>query len=132
MPPPRVRVVVADDHPLFREGIERAVRERPDLELVAAAADGRAALDSIRDLEPHVAVLDLRLPGLDGIQILNAVVRDGMPSRILLLSAFGLLLAIIPGGQENRAIVAMFFPVHLVLAWAIAQPQVQPPATRVR
>jgi two-component system, NarL family, nitrate/nitrite response regulator NarL len=60
MPPPRVRVVVADDHPLFREGIERAVRERPELELVAAAADGRQALDTIRDLEPHVAVLDLR------------------------------------------------------------------------
>jgi two-component system, NarL family, nitrate/nitrite response regulator NarL len=89
MPPPRVRVVVADDHPLFREGIERAVRERPELELVAAAADGREALTTIRDLEPHVAVLDLRLPGLDGLQILNAVVRDGMPSRVLFLSASG-------------------------------------------
>src|SRR5262245_13484792 len=87
MPPPRVRVVVADDHPLFREGIERAVRERPELELVAAAAEGREALATIRDLEPHVAVLDLRLPGLDGLQILNAVVRDGMPSRVLFLSA---------------------------------------------
>ena len=43
-----------------------------------------------------------------------------------------LLLAIIPGGQENRAIVAMFLPVHLVLAWALALPQVQPPATRAR
>ena len=53
-------------------------------------------------------------------------------AAILLLSAFGLLLAIIPGGQENRAIVAMFFPVHLVLAWALAQPQVQPPAPRAR
>jgi hypothetical protein len=53
-------------------------------------------------------------------------------AAILLLSAFGLVLAIMPGGQENRAIVAMFFPVHLVLAWAIAQPQVQPPATRTR
>jgi hypothetical protein len=51
---------------------------------------------------------------------------------VLLLSAFGLLLSIIPGGQENRAIAALFFPVHLVLAWAIAQPQVQPPATRAR
>jgi two-component system nitrate/nitrite response regulator NarL len=89
MPPPRVRVVVADDHPLFREGIERAVRERPELELVAAAAEGREALATIRDLEPHVAVLDLRLPGLDGLQILNAVVRDGMPSRVLFLSASG-------------------------------------------
>ena len=53
-------------------------------------------------------------------------------AAILLLSAFGLLLAIIPGGQENRAIVAMFFPVHLVLAWSLAQPQVRPPTTRAR
>jgi two-component system nitrate/nitrite response regulator NarL len=89
MPPPRVRVVVADDHPLFREGIERAVRGRPELELVGAAAEGREALTTIRDLEPHVAVLDLRLPGLDGLQILNAVVRDGMASRVLFLSASG-------------------------------------------
>jgi hypothetical protein len=53
-------------------------------------------------------------------------------AAVLLLSTFGVLLAIIPGGQENRAIGALFFPVHLVLAWAIAQPQVQPPATRDR
>jgi two-component system nitrate/nitrite response regulator NarL len=87
MPLPRVRVVVADDHPLFREGIERAVRERPHLELVGAAADGRAALALIRELVPQVAVLDVRLPGLDGLQILNALVRDGVPSRVLILSA---------------------------------------------
>jgi two-component system, NarL family, nitrate/nitrite response regulator NarL len=89
MPPARVRIVVADDHPLFREGIERAVRERPDLELVASAADGRDALAQIRDLEPAVAVLDLRLPLLDGLQVLNAVTRDALPTRVLFLSASG-------------------------------------------
>jgi two-component system, NarL family, nitrate/nitrite response regulator NarL len=82
-----VRIVVADDHPLFREGIERAVRERPDLELLASAADGREALHQIRDLEPAVAVLDLRLPQLDGLQVLNAVTRDALPTRVLFLSA---------------------------------------------
>jgi len=51
-------------------------------------------------------------------------------AAILLLSAFGALLAVIPGGQESRAIVALFLPVHLVMAWAIAQPQVKPPASR--
>jgi two-component system nitrate/nitrite response regulator NarL len=89
MPPPRVQVVVADDHPLFREGIERAVRERPDLELVASAADGREALAQIRELGPSVAVLDLRLPGLDGLEVLNAVTRDALPTRVLILSASG-------------------------------------------
>jgi two-component system, NarL family, nitrate/nitrite response regulator NarL len=89
MPPARVSVVVADDHPLFREGIERAVRERPDLELVGAAADGREALERIRELAPQVAVLDLRLPELDGLQVLNAVTRDGLDTRVLILSASG-------------------------------------------
>ena len=68
MPPARVSVVVADDHPLFREGIERAIRERPELELVGAAADGREALQRIRELAPQVAVLDLRLQELDGLR----------------------------------------------------------------
>jgi two-component system, NarL family, nitrate/nitrite response regulator NarL len=89
MPQARVPVVVADDHPLFREGIERAVRERPDLELVGSAADGREALAHIRELAPRVAVLDLRLPGLDGLQVLNAVTRDKLPTRVLILSASG-------------------------------------------
>jgi two-component system nitrate/nitrite response regulator NarL len=89
MPPARVSVVVADDHPLFREGIERAVRERPDLQLVGAAADGRKALAQIRELTPQVAVLDVRQPDLDGLQVHNAVVRDGLPTRVLFLSASG-------------------------------------------
>jgi len=87
MPPARVTVLIADDHPLFRDGIARAIRARPDLELVAEVGDGREALERIRELAPAVAVLDLRLPGLDGLAILNAVRRDGLPTRILTLSA---------------------------------------------
>ena len=89
MPPARVSVVVADDHPLFRDGIERAVRERPDLELLGVAADGREALERIRELAPRVAVLDLRLPELDGFQVLNALTRDKLDTRVLMLSASG-------------------------------------------
>jgi two-component system nitrate/nitrite response regulator NarL len=83
----RVGVVVADDHPLFREGLERAVRGRPDLELLWAAAEGREALERIRALAPDVAVLDLRLPDLDGLQILNALVREGSRTGVVFLSA---------------------------------------------
>ena len=89
VPSTRVSVVVADDHPRFREGIERAVRERPELDLVASAADGREALGLIRELEPAVAVLDLRLPGLDGMKILDAITHDAVPTRVLILSASG-------------------------------------------
>ena len=84
----RVRVLVADDHPLFREGVARAIKEWPELELIGEVADGRAALDLIRAELPHVAVVDMRLPGLDGAEIAAAVTRDGLSTRVLLLSAF--------------------------------------------
>lgn len=88
MTEPRVRVIVADDHPLYRESVVRAVKDRPEFELVGEAADGRTVLEDIRRLEPDVAVLDYKMPELDGLQVLNAVRRDGLPTRVVLLSAF--------------------------------------------
>jgi two-component system, NarL family, nitrate/nitrite response regulator NarL len=84
----RVSVLVADDHPIYREGIVRAIKERPDLELVGEAADGRHALEEIKRLGPAVAVLDIRMPGLDGTQVLSALRRDGVETEVLFLSAF--------------------------------------------
>jgi two-component system, NarL family, nitrate/nitrite response regulator NarL len=84
----RVRVLVAEDHPLFRQAVVRTVKERPDFEVVAETADGREALDAIRALRPDVAVLDLKMPGLDGVQVLNALTRDGDATRVVLLSAY--------------------------------------------
>jgi two-component system, NarL family, nitrate/nitrite response regulator NarL len=84
----RVRIVVADDHPLFREAVVRAVRERPEFELVGEAADGREALSAIRERSPDVAVLDVKMPELDGLRVLNAVKRDGLATRVVLLSAY--------------------------------------------
>jgi two-component system nitrate/nitrite response regulator NarL len=84
----RATVIVADDHPLFRDGVVRAVKAWPELQLIAEAADGRTALALIRELVPTVAVVDLRLPELDGIAIAHAVTRDGLATRLLLLTAF--------------------------------------------
>ena len=84
----RVRVLIAEEHPLYREGVVRAVKERPELELVAEAADGRQALALIKELAPDVAVLDVKMPELDGLQVANAVGRDGLATRVLMLSAF--------------------------------------------
>jgi two-component system, NarL family, nitrate/nitrite response regulator NarL len=82
----RTSVLIAEDHPLFRGALEEAVRSRPDLELVGTAEDGRAAIEEIRRLEPEVALVDMRMPELDGSQVLNAVVRDGLSTRVLFLS----------------------------------------------
>lgn len=84
----RIRVLVADDHPLFREGLVRAVKERPDLELVAQCGDGRLAMAQIEELQPDVALLDMRLPSLNGIQIITALSDAASPTKALVLSAF--------------------------------------------
>jgi len=84
----RVRVVVADDHPVYRDGVVRALSASGQVEVVAEADDGRAALDAIREHKPDVALLDYKLPELDGVAIAGAVVRDQLPTRVLLVSAF--------------------------------------------
>ena len=68
-----MRVLAADGQPLYRDAVARAIRERPELELVGQAGDGREALDAIGAEEPDVAVIDRTLSGLSGEQVLNAV-----------------------------------------------------------
>jgi two-component system nitrate/nitrite response regulator NarL len=86
--PERIRVLVADDHPLFRDGIARAVQGRPELELLAATADGRETLDRVIADRPDVAVVDLRMPGLDGLAVLETIRRQELGTRVIVLSAF--------------------------------------------
>jgi two-component system nitrate/nitrite response regulator NarL len=84
----RVRVVVADDHPLYRDGVVRALSASGQVEVVAEVEDGRTALEAIREYQPDVALLDYRLPELDGVEVTHAVIRDELPTRVLLVSAF--------------------------------------------
>jgi two-component system, NarL family, nitrate/nitrite response regulator NarL len=82
----RATVYLADDHPLFREGLTRAVAHRADLELVGQAGDGRHALTEIRVLHPDVALVGMRTPGLDGLGLLQAIVRDKLSTSVVLLA----------------------------------------------
>jgi two-component system, NarL family, nitrate/nitrite response regulator NarL len=87
MPRARVKVLLADDHPIYREGLARAIRERPELQLVAEAETGREALDLIRGQSPDVAVLDVRMPDLDGPGVMRALRREDLEVEVLFLSA---------------------------------------------
>jgi two-component system nitrate/nitrite response regulator NarL len=82
------RVLVSEDHPVYREGLVESIRDRPELELVGETGDGLQALDRIRELRPDLALLDLRLPGLDGIEVLRALEDETVDTRVLLLSAY--------------------------------------------
>jgi len=84
----KVTVVVADDHPLYREGVVRALVASGQIEIVAEAEDGRSALTEIQEHRPDVALLDYKLPDLDGVAVTHAIVREQLPTRVLLVSAF--------------------------------------------
>lgn len=83
----KVRVVVGDDHPMFRDGVVRALQSSGTIDVVAEADDGPAALAAIREHRPQVALLDYRMPGMDGAAVAAAVTRDDLPTRVLLISA---------------------------------------------
>ena len=82
-----VRVVVADDHPVFLDGLARIVSRAAELTLVATARDGRVALDQIRAERPDVALIDLELPDVDGFRVIETVRREALPTRVLVISA---------------------------------------------
>jgi two-component system, NarL family, nitrate/nitrite response regulator NarL len=83
-----IRVLVADDHPLFRRAVVQAVERRAELTLVGAHSDGEGALAALRELRPDVALLDVRMPGLTGIEVLEAAAKEELPTRIVLLSGY--------------------------------------------
>lgn len=84
----RVRVFIADDHPVFLDGLERQWLADDAIEVVGSTGDGLDALKEIRRLEPDVAILDLRLPGADGIQILERLNELEVPTRVVILTAY--------------------------------------------
>lgn len=83
----RIRVVVVDDHPVFREGVVRALTASGRVEVVAEAGDGRSGLAHVQEHLPDVVLLDYRLPDLNGLAVVGAIVRDSLPTRVLFLSA---------------------------------------------
>ena len=82
-----VTAVVVDDHPFFRDGIVRGLTMSGRVKVLGDAGDGRAGLELIRAEAPDVAVVDYQMPDLDGLDVVRAVVRDGLPTAVLLLSA---------------------------------------------
>jgi two-component system nitrate/nitrite response regulator NarL len=83
-----VRVVVADDHPLFRAGIVRAIEEDGRFAVVGEAGDTRAAEELIREHAPHLAMLDLRMPGEDALQLLARLRHRQPPVAVIVLTSY--------------------------------------------
>lgn len=81
-----IRVAVVDDEELVRDGLAAIVGSAPDLEVVATAGDAESALESVRRTSPDVVLMDVRMPGRDGIEATREVVALGGPTRVLVLT----------------------------------------------
>ena len=83
-----IRLMVADDHPVVRDGIVGMVASAPDVEVVGEASDGAQAVSLARVLDPDVVLMDLRMPGTDGVAATREFARLGIRARVVILTTF--------------------------------------------
>lgn len=83
-----IRIVLADDHPLVREGTRRILEQCPDLKVVGEADDGQQALELVESLKPDVALLDIRLPKINGIGVARRIKGCSPNTKALMLTAY--------------------------------------------
>jgi DNA-binding NarL/FixJ family response regulator len=84
----KIRVLVADDHPVVRDGLSSILAHEPDFEVIGEAADGEAAVQLAARLRPDVILMDLRMPLLDGVEAMRRIREAGSPARFLVLTTF--------------------------------------------
>jgi two-component system NarL family response regulator len=85
---PKLKVLIADDHAVVRIGLRASLEMEPDIQVVAEAGSGEQALAQYRKHRPDVVLMDLRMPGLDGIQTTAALAREAPPARVIVISTF--------------------------------------------
>ena len=86
--PEMIRVLIADDHPVVRDGLRGLMEIQPDIEVVGEARDGIEAVDQARSLKPDVMLLDMVMPGKDGVQVIIEVKEENPAARILVLTSY--------------------------------------------
>jgi DNA-binding NarL/FixJ family response regulator len=86
--PNSIRILLADDHPLLRDGVAGLVADQPDMELVGEASSGREALDQFRKHRPDITLLDLQMPEMNGIEAILAIRSEFPKARIVVLTTY--------------------------------------------
>lgn len=84
----KISVLVVDDHPMFREGVVSVLESEDDMEAVGEAQDGAQAVEMFKQLRPDVVLMDLQMPGLDGVQAISAIRKEAPEARIVVLTTY--------------------------------------------
>jgi DNA-binding NarL/FixJ family response regulator len=98
-----IRVLVVDDHPVVRQGLRTFLDVQDDLTVVGEAADGEAAVAAADELRPDVVLLDLKMPGADGVAALRGLRASGNPARVLVITSFTEPAAVLPAVRAGAA-----------------------------
>ncbi len=100
---PRIRVMLADDHPLVRHGLRSFLELLDDMEVVGEAADGRGAVALAASSQPDVVVIDLVMPGTDGVEALDGIRRAAPSARVIVLTSFAGSSRVVPAVRSGVA-----------------------------
>ena len=82
-----IRILIADDHPIFRHGLQKLLSLEEDFEIVGEAEDGKEVLDAVREKEPDILLLDLRMPGMNGLAALERLKNSNRKTKVIVLTA---------------------------------------------
>lgn len=82
----KIRLLLADDHPVVRKGIESCLARYPHLQIVGEAADGKQAVSKAKELSPHIVLLDIGLPDMDGVAVTERLKKESPQTKVLVLS----------------------------------------------
>lgn len=83
-----IRILVADDHPMLREGLAAVLSTREDFEVVGEAKDGKEVVERVKSLSPDVILLDLEMPEMDGVEALEALQKEGVEAKAIVFTAY--------------------------------------------